>query len=122
MEPDAVPADDNSLGQRPPAPWMRPSISRNRVVTIRRPVVPLRPRETRVPATREIRAYCCILPGCASNACQLSAPVDAGRCVSSVRPGSARASRAGDRALAIANLSCSGAYWVGEDFGEAAEI
>jgi hypothetical protein len=36
--------------------------------------------------------------------------------------GSARASRAGDRALAIANFSCCARWGGEEDFGEGAEI
>ena len=77
---------------------MRPLISKNLVATIRRPVVLLRLREIRVPTIAEIRAYRSTLRGCASSAFPLAVQVDAGRCVSSVHPGSARTSHAGDRA------------------------
>jgi hypothetical protein len=44
------------------------------------------------------------------------------RALDQIRLGSARAARAGDRALAIANFSCCGRCGDEEDFGEGAEI
>src|SRR5437773_5482069 len=90
MEPDVLPVVGNCSSQNQPAPSTRPLISRNPVATIRRPVVLLRPREIRVPATGEIRAYRSTHRDCASNAFQLAAQVDAGRCVSFIPPCSRR--------------------------------
>src|SRR5712672_2988841 len=84
MEPDALPVAGNRSGQNQPMPSMRPLISQNCVATIPRHSIPPRPREIPVPAIREIRAYCSIRQGCASNAFRLAAPVDAGTRVSSV--------------------------------------
>ena len=65
---------------------MLPSISGNRVATIRRRSAPICPVEIHVPTTVGIRANRCIRPGYASTACRLVAPVDAGIRVASVTP------------------------------------
>src|SRR5262245_917479 len=84
MEPDAFPDGDNSSTQPPPAPSMRPLISKNRGATIRHRSALLRLVETRVPTIGEIQAYRSTHPGFANNASLWPALVDAGKCVSSV--------------------------------------
>src|SRR5439155_10657114 len=84
MEPDVLLVDGSYSSQHQPAPSMRPLISGNRAATIRHLSTRPRPLEIRAPAIREIRVYCCIRRGCASNAFPLAAQVDAGICVSSV--------------------------------------
>src|SRR5215813_3879418 len=86
MEPDAVPADDNSLDRSRPAPSMHPSISKSPSATIRRRSAPPSLREIRVPTIAETPGYRSTHPSRASNASRLSVRVDVGRPVSSVAP------------------------------------
>src|SRR5215831_45599 len=86
MEPDAVPADDNSLDRSRPAPSMHPSISKSPGATIRRGSAPPSLREIRVPTIAETPGYRSTHPSRASNASRLSVRVDVGRPVSSVAP------------------------------------
>src|SRR5262249_2460995 len=83
---DAIPDDDNSLGQPLRAPLMRPSISQNRAATIRRHSVPPRLREIHVLTIDETQACHSAHPGCANILCRWMARVDDGKRVSSVAP------------------------------------
>src|SRR5205809_3453993 len=98
---DAIPDDDNSLGQLLRAPSMRPLILQNRAATIRRQSAPPRLREIRVPTTPEIRAYHSPRRYCANILWRWMAQADDGKRVSWFICSRALMKRAGARGASI---------------------
>src|SRR5262249_33037077 len=108
--------DDNSLGQLPRAPSMRPLILQNRAVTIHRHSVPRRLQEIRVPTTAEIQEYHSVRRYCANILCRWMAQADVGKRVSWFFCSSASVRRAGARPANIdsyaSHSEAATAHWL----------